>query len=261
MLLAADGRPHGLPSAAQFGWILVAMVGARSSAMAFNRIADLRFDRANPRTAGWALPSGAVSVGAAWAFCLLSAGVFIVAAAMLNRLTLALAPVALALIWGYSYTKRFTAWSHIALGLALGVAPVGAWIAVRGSIGLPALILSAAVILWVAGFDILYALQDVEFDRKVGLHSVPGRYGVRAALGLSSALHVAMVGMLVALRLLAPLGAIYLVGVGVTALFLVYEHRLVRPDDLRRLNAAFFTVNGVVSVGLLAFTAADLLLK
>jgi 4-hydroxybenzoate polyprenyltransferase len=252
-LLAADG----LPSWRTLGWILVAMVGARSAGMAFNRIADIRYDRLNPRTAGRALPAGLLTLGQVWAFVLASAALFLLAAWQLNPLTLALAPVALAIICGYSFTKRFTSLSHLVLGLALGIAPSGAWIAVRGRLEAPALLLTAAVMLWAGGFDVIYACQDVQFDRETGLHSIPSRVGVRAALLISSVMHALAVLLLLLLPRLVPLGGFFLAGVAFVTALLLYEHRLVKADDLSRVNAAFFTVNGFVSIGLFLFTALD----
>jgi len=260
-LMSALLAAGGWPSWNQLCWILVAMVGARSSAMAFNRLVDQEFDRLNPRTANRALPTGLLRRSQVWAFTLVSAGLLGLAAGMLNRLALALSPVALAVIWGYSYTKRFTNWSHLILGLSLSIAPVGAWIAVRGEFAWPPLVLAAAVVLWVAGFDVIYACQDVEFDRKMGLFSLPARLGLARALWVSRAFHLIMVGWLVGLYWLGQphLGWLYLVGVGVVAMLLTYEQGLVKPDDLSRVNAAFFTLNGFVSLGLLAFVAVDVL--
>jgi 4-hydroxybenzoate polyprenyltransferase len=255
--LAAQG--HGLRGA-QLGWILLAMVGARSAAMGFNRLADHAIDARNPRTAGRELPRGTLSRGEVWAFVLASALALVLAAAMLNPLCLALSPLALAIVCGYSYTKRFTALSHVFLGLALAVAPVGAWIAVRGRLDLTPLLLGLAVLAWVAGFDILYACQDAEFDRSEGLHSVPARLGVRRALVVARVLHVATVALLGSLFRVAPLHPVYLAGVGVVALLLAYEHSLVRHDDLSRLDAAFFTVNGWIGVLYLAAVIAALTL-
>lgn len=254
MLLAADG----LPPLPVLGWILVAMVGARSSAMAFNRLVDLEIDRRNPRTAARALPAGLLTTGQVWGFTALSAALLVFAAARLNRTTLTLAPVALAIVWGYSFTKRFTALSHLVLGFAIGIAPSAAWIAVRGTLEPAPLVLTLAVMGWVGGFDIIYSLQDEEFDRRMGLHSLPARLGAARALWLSRAMHVATVILLLWLPRWVPLGAWYHAGVAVTALLLAYEQMLVKPNDLSRVDAAFFTVNGLVSLGLLAFTAIDL---
>jgi len=257
MLLAAGG----LPSWRTVGWITVAMVGARSAAMAFNRLADRHFDAANPRTSGRELPRGALSPRAVGWFVVGSATLFVLACSRLNALTLALAPVALAVLLGYSYTKRFTSLSHLVLGLALGLAPVGAWVAVRGSFAAPPFVLCGAVTCWVAGFDILYALQDVEVDRRQGLLSLPARWGVVPALWISGALHLAMLGLLAALPALAPgtLGVAYGVGVAGCALLLAYQHWAVRPGDLSRLDAAFFRANGLLALWLLAATAVDIL--
>ena len=247
-LLAANG----LPSLRQILWIIVAMVGARSAAMAFNRLADRNIDARNPRTATRALPAGLLSAGFVWAFTIVSAAVFLLAAAMLNRLTLLLAPVALASVLLYSFTKRFTQFSHIVLGWCLAIAPTGAWIAVRGEIGSPApLLLSLVVLLWTAGFDVLYACQDYDFDRREGLRSIPARVGIARALWIARALHAAAFLALVALYALTGLGPLAVAGVLATGALLVYQHRLVRADDLGRLNAAFFTTNAFVSVILL----------
>ncbi len=251
----------GAPTVRQVGWIVGAMVGARSAAMVWNRIVDLRFDRANPRTASRALVTGELRLPFAWGFLLISIALFYLSAAMLNRMALALATPSLAVILSYSVAKRFTYLTHLHLGASLGLAPVGAWVAIRGSLDAAPLLLGAAVATWVAGFDIIYSCQDIDFDRRNRLHSVPEHFGVPAALRLSSALHVATVLMLLALPGLIPLGAIYLSGVAGTGALLWYEHRLVRPDDLSRVNQAFFTVNGCVSFLILATTVADLLLR
>ena len=247
-LLAA----RGLPTVWQVLWIVVAMVGARSTAMAFNRLADRHIDARNPRTASRALPAGLLSVGFVWAFIIISAALFLVAAAMLNRLTLILAPIALASVLLYSLTKRWTQFSHIVLGWCLSIAPTGAWIAVRGEFGSPVpLILSLVVLLWTAGFDILYACQDYDFDRREGLRSIPARFGIARALWIARGLHAAAFLALVCLYLLTGLGPVAFAGVIATGALLVYQHRLVRADDLQRLNAAFFTTNAFVSVILL----------
>ena len=252
---AALAARQGGTSAWQLAWIVVAMVAARSAAMGFNRAVDRWIDARNPRTAGRELPRGALSVAKVWLFVAVSAGVFVLAAAMLNPLCLALSPVALAIVFGYSYTKRFTAASHLVLGLSLAVAPVGAWLALRGRFDAAPLALAGAVLLWVAGFDAIYACQDVEFDRREGLHSLPARIGVAATLGAARAMHVGSVALLAAVSLLAPLGWLYLVGVGCVAALLAWEHTLVRADDLSRVMQAF-NINGWVSVVYLAFTAA-----
>jgi 4-hydroxybenzoate polyprenyltransferase len=237
-------------------WILVAMAGARSAAMGFNRLVDQAIDARNPRTAGRELPRGVLSRAEVWIFVLVSAGLLVVAAAMLNPLCLALSPVALAIVGGYSYTKRFTALSHFVLGTALAIAPVGAWIAIRGRFDAVPVVLGFAVLAWVAGFDTIYSCQDVDFDRREGLHSVPAALGVRRALLLARGLHVAAVALLVLVYVLTPLHPIYLVGVAGVAALLGYEHSLVSADDLSRIDAAFFTVNGWISVGYFTATAA-----
>jgi putative 4-hydroxybenzoate polyprenyltransferase len=250
--LGAVLAANGLPTLRQLLWIVVAMVGARSTAMAFNRLADRRFDARNPRTALRALPAGLLSVSFVWAFTMASAMVFLLAAAMLNRLTLILAPVALASVLLYSLTKRWTQFSHIVLGWCLSIAPTGAWIAVRGEFGSPVpLLLSLVVLLWTAGFDVLYACQDYDFDRSEGLYSIPARFGIGRALWISRGLHTAAFLALVALYLVSGLGPLALIGVAATAALLLYQHRLVKADDLGRLNAAFFTTNAFVSVILL----------
>ena len=243
-------------SGRQVAWILVAMVGARSAAMGFNRLADQPFDARNPRTAGRELPRGAISRGEVWVFVAASAATLVVAAAMLNPLCLALSPVALLIVFGYSYTKRFTALSHVFLGLALAIAPMGAWLAIRGRFEAPPVVLGLAVLFWVAGFDTIYACQDEAFDRAEGLHSLPARLGTRRALVLARVFHVIAVALLAAVYALAPLHPIYLAGVGVVAGLLIYEHSLVRADELSRIDAAFFTVNGWISLGYFAVTLA-----
>ncbi|HVQ30319.1 MAG TPA: UbiA-like polyprenyltransferase [Vicinamibacteria bacterium] len=238
----------------QIGWIVLAMVGARSAAMGFNRLADQAIDARNPRTAARELPRGALARGDVWAFVLISAGVLVLAAARLNPLCLALSPAALAIVFGYSYTKRFTPLSHLVLGLALAVAPVGAWLAIRGRFAPEPLVLGLAVLLWVAGFDTIYACQDAEFDRREGLHSLPARLGVARALLLARLFHAGAVLLLLTLYALTPLHPVYLVGVSAVAALLAYEHSLVRADDLSRIDVAFFTLNGWISVGYLAST-------
>jgi len=250
--LGAILAARGVPTVAQIIWITVAMVGARSTAMAFNRIADREYDARNPRTNIRAIPAGALSVAFVGVFTLVSAVVFFVAAAMLNRLTLILSPVALASVLLYSYTKRWTALSHLVLGWCLAIAPTGAWIAVRGTIDSPVpLLLSLVVMLWTAGFDVLYACQDYEFDRAAGLRSIPARFGIATSLWIARVLHLTAFGAVIALYLLANLGGLAFVGVIATGVLLVYQHTLVRADDLSRLNAAFFTTNAFVSVILL----------
>jgi len=247
-LLAANG----IPSGRQIFWIVIAMVGARSAAMAFNRLADRHIDARNPRTATRALPAGLLSVGFVWAFTLAAAALFLLAAAMLNRLTLILSPIALGSVLLYSFTKRFTQFSHIVLGWCLAIAPTGAWIAVRGEIGSPVpLLLSLVVLLWTAGFDILYACQDFDFDRREELRSIPARFGIARALWIARGLHAAAFFALIWLYVATGLGPLAFAGVIATGALLVYQHRLVRAGDLHRLNAAFFTTNAFVSVILL----------
>jgi 4-hydroxybenzoate polyprenyltransferase len=237
------------------------MVAARSAAMAFNRLADAAIDAANPRTRTRALPAGHLSPAFVATFVVVTCAIFIIAAAKLNRLTLWLSPVALAVILLYSYTKRFTRWSHVVLGLALGIAPAAAWIAVRGSLDPRILLLTAAVTFWVAGFDILYACQDFEFDRGAGLHSIPRYSGIPRALWIARLFHLIMLGLLIALVPAFALGKLAIAGIVAVTLLLLYEHSLVKAGDLSRLNAAFFTMNGVISVVFFLFVSADLLLR
>lgn len=253
--IAADG----LPSLEKLGWILVAMVGARSCAMAFNRLADVEIDSINPRTATRAIPAGLITKDAVWVFTVVSAGLLVLAAWRLNPLAFALSPVALAVIMGYSYTKRFTALSHFWLGLSLSISPVGAWIAIQGSFALPPIMLCLVVLLWTAGFDIIYACQDVGFDRKHGLRSIPAKLGIRWALWVSSALHVVAVLLLLLIPFLVELGTFYYIGVGIVVLIFIYEHAIVKPTDLSRVNLAFFTLNGMISLVLMALSIADIL--
>jgi 4-hydroxybenzoate polyprenyltransferase len=236
------------PSLWQLTWIVVAMVGARSAAMTINRIVDVSYDRLNPRTAGRALVTGALSLRFAWLFTLAAAAVLVLAAWQLNPLALALSPIALGVLLLYSYTKRFTTWSHVVLGFCLGMSPAAAWIAVAGSLDWRMVVLCAAVTLWVAGFDVLYACQDLEFDRSVGLYSVPRKFGVAGALRIARGMHVVMVLLLAWLAFSFALPWPAWAGVVVVAGLLAYEHSLVRADDLRRLDAAFFTVNGYISL-------------
>jgi 4-hydroxybenzoate polyprenyltransferase len=251
----------GLPTAHQLAWIIVAMVAARSAAMAFNRLADAAIDAANPRTRTRALPAGYLTPAFVATFVVVSSTIFVLAASQLNRLSLWLSPVALAVLLLYSYTKRFTRWSHVVLGFALGIAPAAAWIAVRGSLDGRILLLTAAVTFWVAGFDVLYACQDFDFDRQTGLHSIPRHLGIVRSLWIARGFHVIMLGLLVALLWSFGLGKVAAAGVAVVGALLAYEHSLVSPDDLSKLNAAFFTMNGVISVLFLAFVAGDLLLR
>ena len=251
----------GMPTAAQLGWIVLCMISARSAAMAFNRLADSQIDAANPRTATRALPAGILSQKFVGGFVVTSCAIFVLSAAQLNRLALWLSPLALAILLLYSYTKRFTRWSHLVLGFALGIAPAAAWIAVRGTLDPRILVLTAAVTFWVGGFDVLYACQDTEFDRANCLHSVPQAFGISRALLVARGLHLLMIGLLGALVVLFGLGKLAIVGVLAVALLLAYEHSLISSADLSRLNAAFFTMNGVISVVFFVFVAADLLVR
>lgn len=247
--LGAVLAAQGIPSGGKLLWISLAMVGARSTAMAFNRLADRDYDARNPRTKTRALPAGLLSVGFVWAFTIAAAALFLVAAAMLNRLALLLAPVALASVVLYSFTKRWSLLSHVVLGWCLAIAPTGAWIAVRGALdSFVPLLLSLVVLLWTAGFDVLYACQDYEFDRREGLRSIPARFGINGSLWIARVLHAGAFAALVGLYLAVHLGPLALLGVLATGILLVYQHTLVRADDLSRLNAAFFTTNAFVSV-------------
>ena len=244
----------------RFLWITLAMVGARSAAMTFNRIADREIDAANPRTATRALPAGLLDLRFAAFFVILSSALFLLAASQLNRLTLILSPIALGSVLAYSYTKRFTFLSHLILGWCLGIAPSGAWIAIQGRLTLAPVLLSLSVMLWTAGFDVLYACQDYDFDRQSGLHSIPRRFGVSRALWIARGIHAMMFGSLVVFFLNAHLGWLGLVGVIATGALLVYQHSIVKANDLSRLNAAFFTTNAFVSVILFVTIAGDVFL-
>jgi 4-hydroxybenzoate polyprenyltransferase len=257
MLLAA----RGLPALRTVGWILVAMVSARSAAMAFNRWADADLDAVNPRTSSRAIPAGLLSRKFVLGFTLIAVAVFLLAAGELNRLTLLLSPIVLIVLLGYSYLKRITRWSHVGLGLALGLAPAAAWIAVRGSLDPRILVLTAAVTLWAGGFDVLYACQDYEHDRQVGLNSLPQAHGVVAAFWTARLMHATMLALLVWLGFLFHFGIAGWFGISTVGLLLAYEHALVSPRDLRRLNAAFFTMNGVIATVFFCFVAADLWLR
>jgi 4-hydroxybenzoate polyprenyltransferase len=252
---------HGLPDAHTLIWIVVAMVAARSAAMAFNRLADAAIDAANPRTQSRALPTGALTPGFVASFVVVSCAIFVLAAWQLNHLSFLLSPLALAVLLLYSYTKRFTRWSHLILGFAMGIAPSAAWIAVRGSLDPRILLLTAAVTFWGGGFDVLYACQDYDFDQRTGLHSIPRYWGIGKSLWISRAFHLTMLLLLLTMVVVFGLGKLAIVGVGVVALLLAYEHTLVSAKDLSRLNAAFFTMNGVISVVFFLFLAGDLVLK
>jgi 4-hydroxybenzoate polyprenyltransferase len=246
----------GWPPLVKLGWIVVCMVSARSAAMAFNRLVDARLDAENPRTK---IPAGELGAGFVAAFTVVSAAVFVGASAMLNRLTLELAPFALVVVLGYSYMKRVTRWSHLVLGLALGIAPSAAWIAVRGTYDRRMLVLSALVMLWVGGFDVLYACQDFEHDRRVGLNSVPAAFGMEGAFWIARGMHLAVVVLGVWLDRVFGLGMVGYVGMAVVAGLLLYEHLIVSPKDIRRMNAAFFLLNGVISVVFFLFVAGAVL--
>src|SRR5579864_3382251 len=254
-MLAASGHP----SLHQVLWIIIAMVGARSAAMAFNRLADAEIDRLNPRTASRALPAGRLSRSFVALFVIVSSGVLILSAWELNRLAFYLSPLALAIVFFYSFTKRFTSWSHLVLGFALGIAPAAAWIAIRGALDPRILLLTAAVTCWVAGFDVLYACQDYDFDLRAGLRSLPCSFGIPRAMMIARGLHLLMLALLIALAIVFQLGGFALTGIAVVGGLLAYEHSLVGPNNLSRLNAAFFTMNGVISVIFFVFVAADLL--
>lgn len=246
--LVARQQPVGW---AQWAWIVVAMVGARSSAMGFNRIVDRGIDARNPRTRDREIPGGRLPLAGAWALTLAFTALFLLAAWRLNPLCLALSPIAMLLLWGYSLTKRFTAWCHVVLGLALGLAPVAVWIALTGTVQAPALLIAGAVTSWVAGFDVLYSLQDQGFDRSAGLRSIPVALGEGPALVTSALLHLLTVALLAALPLAAPLAWPYWIGVAVIGGVLAWEHWIVRPGDLSRLDQAFFAANGWISLGFL----------
>jgi 4-hydroxybenzoate polyprenyltransferase len=256
-LLAAGGVP-ALP---QILWIILAMVGARTAAMAMNRLIDAGIDARNPRTAGRAIPAGLVSEGLTTFFIFVSTALMFFSAYMLNPLCMKLAPIALLFLLLYSYCKRFTALAHVVLGICLAAAPIGAWVAIRGTIELPALILGAVVLFWVAGFDILYALQDLEFDRATGLHSIPVLLGVHGSLWAARLFHLVMIGLLFTLYMVMGLGTFFLVAIVTAAAMLLYEHWLLKDGDLNKLDAAFFNMNGYISIAILFFTATDVLTR
>lgn len=258
LLAFRESHIGGREFAGKLIWIVVAMVGARSAAMAFNRILDAEIDARNPRTRTRHIPAGILTAGFAWGFTTVSVLIFLLAAWALNPLCLKLAPLALAIVLSYSYTKRFTSLSHLVLGFSLGIAPAAAWIAVAGRLDPRILWLTAAVMFWTGGFDVIYSCQDYEFDRAEGLFSVPRRFGVSGALWISRAFHIAMVGCLLALVASFDLSWLSLAGIGAVIALLLYEHSLVKANDLSRVNAAFFTVNGYVSVLFFLFWAADI---
>ncbi len=251
---------RGIPNLHTSIWIIVALVAARSAAMAFNRLVDADIDAENPRTKIRALPAGKLSKQFVLGFVLVTSAILILAAWQLNPLAFYLSPVALAIVFFYSFTKRFTRWAHVVLGLAMGIAPAAAWIAVRGSFDPRILLLTGAVVFWGAGFDILYSCQDYEYDRDANVYSVPKAFGIRNSLLIARAFHLLTVALLATMVVAFGLGKIAMVGVGIVALLLIYEHSLVKHDDLSRVNAAFFTMNGFISMGFLVFIAADLML-
>ena len=259
-IMSAFLASETLPSWSKLGWILVAMVGARSCAMSFNRLADAEIDTQNPRTKRRAIPAGLLRKSEVWAFTIFSSLLLVVAAHQLNPLAFNLSPVALSTIMLYSYTKRFTSMSHLWLGLSLSIAPIGAWIAIKGQFDVLPLLLGLVVMLWTAGFDIIYACQDLDFDRRQGLYSIPAQFGIYSALWISTALHVITVILLVVIWYVSPLGLIYLGGVGLVSVILIYEHAIVKPHDLSRVNLAFFTLNGAVSLILMFLAVADVLM-
>lgn len=256
-LLAA----RGLPTISQTFWIILAMIGARTAAMAMNRLIDAEIDARNPRTAVRAIPAGLISKGLTLFFIIAAIALMMLAAQMLNPLCLKLSPIALFFLFLYSYSKRFTALAHVVLGICLAAAPIGAWVAVRGTIDAPALLLGSVVLFWVAGFDILYSLQDLEFDRAAGLHSIPVLLGVKGSLWTARVFHLIMIGLLFALFNLMQLGPIFLSGILVASAMLLYEHWLLRDGNLDKLDAAFFNMNGYISVAIVLFTAADVLVR
>jgi 4-hydroxybenzoate polyprenyltransferase len=258
-LTAAVLAAGGWPSPRTLLFIVLCMITARTAAMSFNRYADAELDAANPRTATRALPAGQLTKGFVLAFTIVAAGLFIGFAGMLNHLTLLLSPIALLVVFAYSYMKRVTRWSHAVLGLALGIAPSAAWIAVRGNLDPRIILLTGIVLLWVGGFDVLYACQDFEHDRRAGLHSIPAAFGLNGAFWIARLMHLAVAILLFVFAHLFGLGLVALVGMGVVVLLLAYEHAIVSPTDLRRMNAAFFTLNGIISVVFFVFVATDVL--
>jgi len=259
-IMSAFLASGGFPKLDKILWILVAMVGARSCAMAFNRIADAEYDKENPRTQNRAIPAGLISKGAVWFFTIVSAALLVFAAYMLNPLAFYLSPIALLVVMGYSYSKRFTMLTHLWLGLSLAIAPVGAWIAIKGEFALVPVMLGFAVMLWTAGFDIIYACQDKKFDERFGLYSIPKRFGIKRALHISSALHVITILVLLCLPFFTELRYIYMLGIAFVSALLIYEHSIVKPYDLSRVNLAFFTLNGMVSLALMVLAVADIIL-
>lgn len=260
-LMSAFISSNGVPPSDKLLWILLAMVGARSSAMSFNRIADVDYDRENPRTKERALPKGRIRKSNYIIFLLLSTILFLFSCMMLNRLALILSPIALIIVFFYSYAKRFTIFSHFFLGLSLSLAPIGAWVAIREEISIVSIVLGLAVIFWLAGLDIIYSCQDVDFDKRHGLFSFPARLGIERALRLSALFHFIMILLLFSLIFFENLGMFFLIGVLLIAGLLLYEHSIVRPDDLSRVNVAFFNVNGIISIGLMFMTIVDIIYR
>ena len=258
-LMSAFIASNGVPPSDKLLWILLSMVGARSSAMSFNRIADVDYDRENPRTKERALPKGRIRKSYYIIFLILSVLLFIFSCIMLNRLALILSPAALLIVFFYSYTKRFTIFSHFFLGLSLSLAPIGAWVAIREEISIVSVVLGLAVIFWLAGLDIIYSCQDVEFDKSHGLFSFPAKLGIERALRLAAIFHVIMTLFLFSLFFIGNLGLLYLGGIILIAGLLYYEHSIVRPDDLSKVNVAFFNVNGIISIGLMLMTILDII--
>ncbi len=256
-LLAAGG----VPDVRQIIWIVLAMVGARTAAMAMNRLIDAEIDARNPRTAGRAIPAGLLGSGMTMFFIIASTALMLFSAAMLNPLCLKLSPIALFFLVLYSYCKRFTSLAHVVLGICLAAAPIGAWVAIRGQVEAPSLVLGGVVLFWVAGFDILYALQDREFDEAAGLHSIPVLLGVSGSLWTARIFHLVMMGLLLGLYSIMHLGSMFMVGILVVAGMLLYEHWLLKDGDLSKLDAAFFNMNGYISVAILLFTAAEVLTR
>ena len=256
-VMSAFLAAEGMPGLGKLIWILIAMFGARNGAMAFNRIVDSKLDRLNPRTKDRALPARKSTAKQYWVFLILSSFVFLFSAYMLNSLAFALSPVALVIVFGYSFAKRFTSWSHLWLGVAISIAPVGAWVAVREEISIESLVLGTAVVFWLVGFDIIYSCMDVDSDRSNNLHSIPQKFGVRTALRLAFSSHCMMILFLILLLFIPALGWVYFFGVILTAGLLFYEHSLVREDDLLLVNVAFFNINGIISVLLMLFVIVD----
>jgi len=250
-----------VPSAHDLVWITLAMVGARTAAMSLNRIIDRHIDTRNPRTAGRAIPRGMLSVVEVWVYALVSLGLLLVSAYNLSQLAFKLFPVALAVLFIYPYTKRFTWLCHLILGLALGLAPLGAWVAIAGRFDLAPLLLAVGVMFWVAGFDIIYACDDFDFDRAEGVHSIPARFGIRPGLKISSAFHMAAIGLFLGVGLVVHLGVLYFTGMLLAAVLLFYQHRVISPEDLSRSGMAFFNLNAGLSISTFIFTLADILVK